>query len=94
MSFMAVSGHLGSIADIGTANDYAYPSSKAALNAAMKGLSVKLARRGTGVLILRPGWVRTRMSGGQAPLTWKERDCDAPIDRSVPPESVGTIPSL
>jgi NAD(P)-dependent dehydrogenase (short-subunit alcohol dehydrogenase family) len=66
---VAISSHMGSIADITAANDYAYRSSKAALNAAMKGLSVDLAKRGIGVLILHPGWVRTRMGGDQAPLS-------------------------
>ncbi|MGB5200869.1 MAG: SDR family oxidoreductase [Sedimenticolaceae bacterium] len=66
---VAISSHMGSIADIGAPNDYAYRSSKAALNAAMKGLSLDLARRGIGVLILHPGWVRTRMGGDQAPLS-------------------------
>ena len=65
---VAISSHMGSIADIGAPNDYAYRSSKAALNAAMKGLSLDLARRGIGVLILHPGWVRTRMGGDKAPL--------------------------
>jgi NAD(P)-dependent dehydrogenase (short-subunit alcohol dehydrogenase family) len=66
---VAISSHMGSIADIGAPNDYAYRSSKAALNAAMKGVSLELARRGIGVLILHPGWVRTRMGGEQAPLS-------------------------
>ena len=66
---VAVSSHMGSIADIGAPNDYAYRSSKAALNAAMKGVSLDLARRGIGVLILHPGWVRTRMGGDKAPLS-------------------------
>ena len=69
---VAISSHMGSIADIGAPNDYAYRSSKAALNAAMKGLSLDLARRGIGVLILHPGWVRTRMGGDQAPLAPSE----------------------
>lgn len=69
---VSISSHMGSIADIGGANDYAYRSSKAALNAAMKGASLDLARRGIGVLILHPGWVRTRMGGDQAPLSPSE----------------------
>jgi NAD(P)-dependent dehydrogenase (short-subunit alcohol dehydrogenase family) len=61
---------MGSIADIVTPGDTYYRSSKAALNAAMKGLSIALGERGIGVLLLHPGWVKTRMGGwDDAPLT-------------------------
>lgn len=67
---VAISSHMGSIAEIGAAGDYYYRSSKAALNAAMKGLSLAWRDRGVGVLILHPGWVKTRMGGwDEAPLT-------------------------
>ncbi|MGD8571270.1 MAG: SDR family oxidoreductase [Gammaproteobacteria bacterium] len=66
---VAITSHMGSIADITSPNDYAYRSSKAALNAAMKGLSVDLASRSIGVLLLHPGWVRTRMGGDSAPIS-------------------------
>ena len=56
-------------AEIAAPGNYAYRSSKAALNAAMKGLSHALAQRGIGVLLLHPGWVRTRMGGPDVPLT-------------------------
>ena len=69
---VSITSHMGSIADIGSANDYAYRSSKAALNAAMKGLSIEVAERGVGVLLLHPGWVRTRMGGDSAPLSTQE----------------------
>ncbi len=65
---VAISSHMGSIADITQPRDYAYRSSKAALNAAMRGLAHELAGRRIGVLILHPGWVRTRMGGEQAPI--------------------------
>ncbi|UCE90164.1 MAG: SDR family oxidoreductase [Pseudomonadota bacterium] len=69
---VAVTSHMGSIADISSGNDYSYRSSKAALNACMKGLSAELAPRGVGVLLLHPGWVRTRMGGASAPLSTQE----------------------
>jgi NAD(P)-dependent dehydrogenase (short-subunit alcohol dehydrogenase family) len=64
-----ITSHMGSIADIGSPNDYAYRSSKAALNAAMVGLAHEVKPRGIGVLLLHPGWVRTRMGGESAPLS-------------------------
>lgn len=66
---VAISSHMGSIAEISAPGDTYYRSSKAALNAAMKGLSLALSERGIGVLLLHPGWVRTRMGGWDAPLT-------------------------
>ena len=69
---VAITSHMGSIADITSARDYAYRSSKAALNAAMKGLSIELAERGVGILLFHPGWVRTRMGGNSAPLSTQE----------------------
>jgi NAD(P)-dependent dehydrogenase (short-subunit alcohol dehydrogenase family) len=35
----------------------------------MKGLSIALGERGIGVLLLHPGWVKTRMGGWDATLT-------------------------
>lgn len=64
-----ISSHMGSLADINAPNDYAYRSSKAALNAASRGLALELQRNGVGLLLLHPGWVRTRMGGEEAPLT-------------------------
>ncbi len=69
---VAISSHMGSIADIQAPNDYAYRSSKAALNASMKGLSFELGADDIGVLLLHPGWVRTRMGGRSAPLSPEE----------------------
>lgn len=66
---VTLTSHMGSIAEISVPGDTAYRSSKAALNAAMKGLSCALAERRVGVLLLHPGWVRTRMGGPDAPLT-------------------------
>lgn len=58
---IALSSHMGSIADIKDAGGYCYRSSKAALNAAMHGMAVELRGQGIGVLILHPGGVMTRM---------------------------------
>ncbi|MEN8175479.1 MAG: SDR family oxidoreductase [Pseudomonadota bacterium] len=69
---VATSSSMGSIAGIDTPGNYAYRSSKAALNAAMKGLSLEVAALGVGVLMLHPGWVRTRMGGEKAPLSAAE----------------------
>jgi NAD(P)-dependent dehydrogenase (short-subunit alcohol dehydrogenase family) len=60
---VAISSHMGSIADIQSPGSYYYRSSKAALNAAMQGLAIALRPGGIGVLLLHPGWVRTRMGG-------------------------------
>ena len=64
-----MTSHMGSIAEIEAPGDYYYRSSKAALNAAMRGLSIALKERGIGVLLLHPGWVKTRMGGWDAPLS-------------------------
>jgi NAD(P)-dependent dehydrogenase (short-subunit alcohol dehydrogenase family) len=70
----AITSHMGSIHDITAPGDYAYRSSKAALNAAMKGLAHELEPRGIGVLLLHPGWVRTRMGGPDGRL-----DCETSV---------------
>ena len=66
---VSISSHMGSISETNSPNDYAYRSSKIALNIAMKGLSLEVAERGVGILLLHPGWVRTRMGGNTAPLS-------------------------
>jgi NAD(P)-dependent dehydrogenase (short-subunit alcohol dehydrogenase family) len=66
---IAITSHMGSIAEIGSPGSYYYRSSKAALNAAMKGLSLELRAQGIGVLLLHPGWVQTRMGGPGAQIT-------------------------
>jgi NAD(P)-dependent dehydrogenase (short-subunit alcohol dehydrogenase family) len=66
---LTISSDMGSIARIDTPRNYAYRSSKAALNAAMHGLALELQPRGIGVLLVHPGWVRTRMGGPSAGTT-------------------------
>jgi len=63
---LTISSDMGSIARIDTPRNYAYRSSKAALNAAMHGLALELRPLGIGVLLVHPGWVRTRMGGPSA----------------------------
>lgn len=64
---VAISSLMGSMADNTSGGSIMYRSSKAALNAAMKSLSLNLAGQGIGVLILHPGWVQTDMGGENAP---------------------------
>ncbi|MGJ0483027.1 MAG: SDR family oxidoreductase [Methylomicrobium sp.] len=63
---VSISSQMGSIADNGSGGSILYRTSKAALNAAMKSLSIDLKALGIGVLILHPGWVKTDMGGPNA----------------------------
>lgn len=69
---VTISSHMGSITDIQSTGSYYYRSSKAALNAAMKSLSIELKPKNIGVLLLHPGWVRTDLGGMNATLTPKQ----------------------
>lgn len=64
-----MSSKMGSIANNTTGGNYIYRSSKAALNAVVKSLSVDLAPRGIAAVALHPGWVKTEMGGPDAVLT-------------------------
>jgi NAD(P)-dependent dehydrogenase (short-subunit alcohol dehydrogenase family) len=61
-----ISSLMGSIADNDSGGSIFYRSSKAALNAAMKSLSLDLKDQLIGVLIFHPGWVKTDMGGPNA----------------------------
>lgn len=65
----AVGSVMGSIAENDSGGHYAYRTSKAAVHMVMKGLAADLAPRGIITVALHPGWVRTRMGGGTAPVT-------------------------
>jgi NAD(P)-dependent dehydrogenase (short-subunit alcohol dehydrogenase family) len=69
---VTISSHMGSIADIHTTGSYYYRSSKAALNAAMKSLSIELRPKNIGVLLLHPGWVQTDLGGVNATISPKQ----------------------
>lgn len=66
---VAITSLMGSIADNGSGGYYPYRSSKAALNAVMKSLSIDLKPKKIGALILHPGWVKTDMGGPNAEIT-------------------------
>jgi NAD(P)-dependent dehydrogenase (short-subunit alcohol dehydrogenase family) len=85
----AVSSLMGSMADNTSGGSIMYRSSKAALNATMKSLSLNLAGQGVGVLILHPGWVKTDMGGENAPLSPLESvsGMRAVIDAYAPADS-------
>jgi NAD(P)-dependent dehydrogenase (short-subunit alcohol dehydrogenase family) len=67
-----VSSLMGSLADNTSGGSILYRSSKAALNAAMKSLSIELKSKHIGVLILHPGWVKTDMGGSNALIDVQE----------------------
>ena len=59
---------LGSLAGATGRGNIAYGMSKAALNMATRHLAAELARQGTVVVAMSPGWVATDMGGPGAPL--------------------------
>lgn len=67
-----LTSQMGSIADNTSGGDYAYRSSKAALNMVMRSLATDLRRKRITVIVVHPGWVRTDMGGRGAPLAAKD----------------------
>ncbi|KAH8386287.1 hypothetical protein KR009_006969 [Drosophila setifemur] len=63
-----MSSILGSIQGNTDGGMYAYRTSKSALNAATKSLSIDLFPQQIMCVSLHPGWVRTDMGGSNAPL--------------------------
>lgn len=63
-----ISSSMGSISDNSSGGYYSYRASKAALNMIMKSAAIDLANEGIAVLLLHPGWVKTRMGGDQAAI--------------------------
>ena len=58
-----ITSKMGSINDNKSGGSYVYRSSKTALNAIVKNISIDLADEGMLVALLHPGWVRTDMGG-------------------------------
>lgn len=67
-----MSSKMGSMADNGFGNSYIYRSSKAALNAVVKSLSIDLKAQGIITVALHPGWVKTDMGGPDAEISTRE----------------------
>jgi NAD(P)-dependent dehydrogenase (short-subunit alcohol dehydrogenase family) len=67
-----MSSKMGSMADNGYGNSYIYRSSKAALNAVVKSLSIDLKDKGIISVVLHPGWVKTEMGGPDAEISTRE----------------------
>ena len=67
---IAITSRLGSIGANDAGGQYAYRSSKAALNAAWRSLA--LDHRGVIAVVLHPGWVKTDMGGAGAPVERKD----------------------
>ena len=63
---------MGSMADNGYGNSYIYRSSKAALNAVVKSMSIDLREDGIKCVALHPGWVKTDMGGPNAEISARE----------------------
>ena len=63
-----LSSKMASIAENASGGDYAYRTSKAALNMLARGMANDLRGRGVTVVVISPGWVQTDMGGSSAPL--------------------------
>lgn len=66
-----ISSGLGQLSDMG-GDHLGYRLSKAALNAATRVFASELGGRGVKVYSICPGWVRTRLGGGNAPRSPEE----------------------
>lgn len=67
--FVALTSQAGSLTNNTGGGNYAYRSSKAGLNAVMRGLSADLAEREITVIVTVPGHTQTDMGGPNAPRT-------------------------
>jgi NAD(P)-dependent dehydrogenase (short-subunit alcohol dehydrogenase family) len=69
---ITLSSQLGSMLRATSTGNYAYRSSKAAVNKVMQGLAVDLRSENIIVCPVHPGWVQTDMGGAKADLTVQE----------------------
>ena len=67
-TIVAITSAMGSVSENSSGGAYIYRSSKAALNAVMRSLSIDLKPKEIIVVVLHPGWVRTDMGGSGAHL--------------------------
>lgn len=65
-AIVAMTSRMGSIADNNSGGFYGYRTSKAALNAVMKSLSIDFSP--WPVVVIHPGYIATRMTGNQGDL--------------------------
>lgn len=69
---VCLSSKMGSMTDNTSGGSYLYRSSKSALNAVVKSLSIDLLPQNTLCVVLHPGWVQTEMGGPNALITVEE----------------------
>ncbi len=67
-----ITSRMGSIADNTSGGYYGYRMSKAALNAGVKSLAIDLKPKNISVMLLHPGFVKTRMTGFQGDVVPEE----------------------
>ena len=63
---VSISSWLGSMSANEAGEQYTYRSSKAALNAVTKSMSIDLAEKDVTAVVYHPGWARTDMGGANA----------------------------
>jgi len=69
---ITISSNMGGMTNNTSGGDYIYRSSKAAVNAVMKSLSIDLKDKSISVGLIHPGWVKTDMGGDGADITVEE----------------------
>lgn len=69
---VTITSYMASISQNVAGGAYAYRGSKAALNAVMRSAAIDLEELGIKVLLLHPGWVKTKMGTHEATLTPEE----------------------